>query len=539
MAKNTKLELSYLVPAAYRGRLVYGKDFAASDNLEPWDEQAIKDRLEDCQELRGYFVDVMHNIAPSRGNRPFKTVIRVTPAKKRNPYGPDMLVHAGHAIQKVGGRYAVQPYGRDFATLPAAKSWIERHVAREMREPTRNPGPRGEPDIAALLGWPGYSAFGRAVYKHPSRAGISVQQKPSGFILHVGGDHFGPYKTAREAIRRFEEGLFAPGSGGATTPEFERYLKGGPTVKNPRGFKSFVVDFDVRGGADAKRAVQTIISRWVGKKKFAHAGHLSAAFASEDDARHALTAAAGQGIPASGVEKPGRRQLVAYPQRKKNPAANRGKPTPWVSTPFHAPTWILTSRAGIKMAAEDAEWCRLQGYPVQGAEDSLRGYVMDARRAGATNSEIEAWKLAGEHTARRNFKAEQVRAKVNPKGNFKRKNPKRGEVDELHVRFNGTAGYHALPATEANIAKVGTPEGVAYLRDWGKRLLGRNVHTVDVELVKLGSHKGKRMLHADEWTNWHPQRVNPKRNPLGGPLTITHEGDALIIKHIGNPRRTR
>jgi hypothetical protein len=89
---------------------------------------------------------------------------------------------------------------------------------------------------------------------------------------------------------------------------------------NPRGFKSFVVDFDVRA-TGAATTVKRIIERWEGKKKFAHAGYLSASFASEDDAKHAMSAAAGMSIPSSGVEKPGNRMLPAFPQQKprKNP----------------------------------------------------------------------------------------------------------------------------------------------------------------------------------------------------------------------------
>jgi hypothetical protein len=90
-------------------------------------------------------------------------------------------------------------------------------------------------------------------------------------------------------------------------------------------------------------------------------------------------------------------------------------------------------------------------------------------------------------------------------------NPKRGEVDELHVRFNGTAGYHAMPATPGNMAKVGTAEGIAYLREWGKKLLGRPVNAIDVELVKRGSRKGKRVLLVDEWSGWHTRALNPKK----------------------------
>jgi hypothetical protein len=57
----------------------------------------------------------------------------------RNPLAPDMLIHAGHGIQKRGSRYVVQPYNRDFGTLAAAKRWVEKHVRREMAEPTPNP----------------------------------------------------------------------------------------------------------------------------------------------------------------------------------------------------------------------------------------------------------------------------------------------------------------------------------------------------------------------------------------------------------------
>jgi hypothetical protein len=82
------IDIMYLVPAAYRGRMVYGNGFAASDNLEPWEEKDIKEQLEDCQELRGAFVDVLRNIAPRPGNRVYKTVIRVTPSRTKTMKNP-------------------------------------------------------------------------------------------------------------------------------------------------------------------------------------------------------------------------------------------------------------------------------------------------------------------------------------------------------------------------------------------------------------------------------------------------------------------
>lgn len=103
-------------------------------------------------------------------------------------------------------------------------------------------------------------------------------------------------------------------------------------------------------------------------------------------------------------------------------------------------------------------------------------------------------------------------------------NPKRGEVDELHVRFNGTAGYYAMPATPGNVAKVGTADGIAYLREWGKKLLGRPVNAIDVELVKLGSRKGKRVLLVDEWSGWHTRALNPRANPS------SHIGDIIRVR---------
>ena len=50
----------------------------------------------------------------------------------------EMLIHAGHSIQREGSKFVVQPYGRAFSQLSAAKAWIGRHVKREMTKPTRN-----------------------------------------------------------------------------------------------------------------------------------------------------------------------------------------------------------------------------------------------------------------------------------------------------------------------------------------------------------------------------------------------------------------
>jgi hypothetical protein len=51
-----------------------------------------------------------------------------------------MLIHAGHSIQRSGSKFVVQPYGREFSQLSSAKAWLGRHVKREMTKPTRNPG---------------------------------------------------------------------------------------------------------------------------------------------------------------------------------------------------------------------------------------------------------------------------------------------------------------------------------------------------------------------------------------------------------------
>lgn len=64
---------------------------------------------------------------------------RVNPRSASRSYGPEMLIHAGHAIQQEGANYVVQPYGRAFRSLSRAKGWIDRHVASEMQHPTRNP----------------------------------------------------------------------------------------------------------------------------------------------------------------------------------------------------------------------------------------------------------------------------------------------------------------------------------------------------------------------------------------------------------------
>jgi hypothetical protein len=51
----------------------------------------------------------------------------------------EMLIHAGHSIQRSGSKFVVQPYGREFSQLSSAKAWLGRHVKREMTKPTRNP----------------------------------------------------------------------------------------------------------------------------------------------------------------------------------------------------------------------------------------------------------------------------------------------------------------------------------------------------------------------------------------------------------------
>jgi hypothetical protein len=79
----------------------------------------------------------------------------------------------------------------------------------------RNPGPRGEPDIKPFMGWSGYAVFGKKVYRHPSIPNVTVQEKPTGWMLFVGGVSYGPWKSARAAVTALEQGTFAPGTGGS------------------------------------------------------------------------------------------------------------------------------------------------------------------------------------------------------------------------------------------------------------------------------------------------------------------------------------
>lgn len=126
-----------------------------------------------------------------------------------------------HALGDNGVYHRTGP----FKTKQAATRDAEK-LAGSIVGQIRVKNPIEKTPIKALKGWSGYTVFGKKVYRCPSNAGVSVQQKPSGWILFVGGDHFGPYTSAKRAIERFEAGLFVPGSGGAT---------GNPRkTKNPR-----------------------------------------------------------------------------------------------------------------------------------------------------------------------------------------------------------------------------------------------------------------------------------------------------------------
>lgn len=99
--------------------------------------------------------------------------------------------------------------------------------------------PAEKTPIKALKGWTGYTVFGKRIYRSPKHTSVSVQEKPSGWILFIGGDHFGPYKSAGAAIKRFEDGLFVPGSGGAVGNPSSRVSsvarKHGGSVEELRG----------------------------------------------------------------------------------------------------------------------------------------------------------------------------------------------------------------------------------------------------------------------------------------------------------------
>jgi len=63
--------------------------------------------------------------------------------------------------------------------------------------------------------WEAYDIFGKRAWRKQSTYGkVSVEPKPGGYVLFVGGKNFGKYKSATAAKRSFDTSMWVPGSGG-------------------------------------------------------------------------------------------------------------------------------------------------------------------------------------------------------------------------------------------------------------------------------------------------------------------------------------